>query len=56
MERLLAVHIVSSYGRKKVLCDVNIAAETGQCIGIVGTNGCGKSTLFNILAGLRKAG
>lgn len=55
MERLQAVNIASSYGRKKVLCGVNIAAHTGQCVGIVGINGCGKSTLLNILAGLRKA-
>lgn len=53
MERLQAVHIVSSYGKKKVLTGVDIAAGAGQCIGIVGTNGCGKSTLLNILAGLR---
>lgn len=55
VERLQAVNIASSYGRKKVLCGVNIAASAGQCAGIVGTNGCGKSTLLNILAGLRKA-
>ena len=46
MERLQAVDIASSYGKKKVLCGVNITADAGQCVGIVGTNGCGKSTLF----------
>lgn len=55
MERLKAVKIVSSYGRKKVLCGVDIEARVRQCVGIVGTNGSGKSTLLNILAGLRKA-
>lgn len=55
MERLQAVNIASSYGRKKVLCGVSITADAGQCVGIVGTNGCGKSTLLNILSGLRKA-
>lgn len=55
MERILAVNIVSSYGRKRVLSGVSISAMAGQCVGIVGTNGCGKSTLLNILAGLRKA-
>ena len=54
MERLLAVNIVSSYGKKRVLSGVNIAVGAGQCVGIVGTNGCGKSTLLNIIAGLRK--
>ena len=54
MERLRAVNIVSSYGRKRVLSGVNISAEAGQCVGIVGTNGCGKSTLLNIIAGLKR--
>ena len=54
MERLRAVNIVSSYGRKRVLSGVNISAGAGQCVGIVGTNGCGKSTLLNIIAGLKK--
>ncbi len=54
MERILASNIVSSYGRKNVLNGVNISAQAGECIGIVGGNGCGKSTLFNILSGLRK--
>ena len=26
----------------------------GECIGIVGGNGCGKTTLLSILAGIRK--
>jgi ABC-type multidrug transport system ATPase subunit len=47
------LNISSSYGRKKVLKDVTIRADKGQCVAIVGVNGCGKSTLFNILAGLR---
>lgn len=54
MERLKAVNIVSSYGRKRVLDGVNIDAGEGQCVGIIGANGCGKSTLLNILAGLKK--
>lgn len=54
MERIVAKGIVSSYGKKQVLKGVNLSADAGECIGIVGENGCGKSTLFNILAGLRK--
>lgn len=55
MERINAKGIVSSYGKKQVLKGVDISAGAGECVGIVGENGCGKSTLFNILAGLRKA-
>lgn len=55
MERIIASGIVSSYGKKNVLNGVDISAQIGQCVGIVGANGCGKSTLFNILSGLRRA-
>jgi ABC-type multidrug transport system ATPase subunit len=53
LERLEAINISSSYGRKRVLQEVTIKAGEGQCIAIIGINGCGKSTLLNILAGLR---
>ncbi len=55
MERICASGIESAYGRKKVLNKVNLSADAGQCVGIVGANGCGKSTFLNILAGLRSA-
>lgn len=55
MERIRAAGIESAYGRKRVLCGVDISAKAGQCVGIVGANGCGKSTLFHILSGLRRA-
>jgi ABC-type multidrug transport system ATPase subunit len=53
LERLEALNISSSYGRKRVLQDVTIKAGEGQCVAVIGVNGCGKSTLLNILAGLR---
>ena len=45
-------HIQKSYRRKQVLKDVCLQAESGTCIGILGTNGSGKSTLLSILAGV----
>lgn len=47
--------IRKAYGKKQVLADVSFAAQGGQCVGILGGNGCGKSTLFSILAGVRRA-
>ncbi|MCH5182549.1 MAG: ABC transporter ATP-binding protein [Oscillospiraceae bacterium] len=46
--------IAKTYGRKSVLRDVHFTAESGQCVGILGSNGCGKSTLLSILAGIQK--
>jgi ABC-type polysaccharide/polyol phosphate transport system ATPase subunit len=38
--------------RFEALQDVNFAAHCGECFGIVGTNGSGKSTILQILAGI----
>lgn len=46
--------IKKSYGKKEVLKGVSFAAESGECIGILGENGSGKSTLFSVLCGLQK--
>lgn len=41
-----------SYGRQSVLKDISFTAQGGQCIGILGANGCGKSTFLSILGGV----
>lgn len=46
--------ITSSYGKKKILKGTSFTAERGECIGIVGANGCGKTTLLSVLAGTIK--
>lgn len=48
-------NIHKSYGSKKVLKGVNLFADAGKCIGILGGNGSGKSTLLSILAGIQPA-
>ncbi len=47
--------ICKKYRKKQVLSGVTLKAEAGECIGIAGGNGCGKTTLLSILAGTRKA-
>lgn len=45
-------NISKSYGKHPVLRDISLSAEGGSCIGILGANGCGKTTLLSILAGV----
>ncbi len=49
---LSAQHIAKSFGVNAVLRDVSLTVQQGDRIGLVGVNGCGKSTLMRILAGL----
>ncbi len=45
-------NISKSYGKQKVLSDISFSVSGGQTVGIVGANGCGKTTLLSILAGI----
>lgn len=47
--------LFKSYKAHQVLADVSFTAIPGQCVGIVGSNGCGKTTLLSILAGAVRA-
>lgn len=44
-------NISKKYRRAEVLKDISFSAKQGECIGIAGANGVGKSTLLKILAG-----
>ena len=46
--------IRKSYGKKKVLSDITFQVKPGECVAIAGKNGCGKSTLMQIMAGILK--
>ena len=55
MEQLITVeNLHKSYGSKTVLDEVSFTAQPGQIIGLLGPNGCGKTTLIKILTGLIK--
>ncbi len=47
-------NLTAGYGMVKVLRDINIAVQDGECVGIVGPNGAGKSTLFRAISGVAK--
>jgi ABC-2 type transport system ATP-binding protein len=45
-------NLTKSYGNWPVLSNLNFSLEEGKVIGVVGPNGCGKTTLFKIIVGL----
>lgn len=47
--------ICKSYRRQIILKGVELTVKPGECVGIVGYNGCGKTTLLSIIAGALKA-
>ncbi|NBV42159.1 ATP-binding cassette domain-containing protein, partial [bacterium] len=47
--------ISKNIGARELLKDVSIALSTEQKIGVIGRNGCGKTTLFRIILGEEEA-
>lgn len=55
MSSIIKVDSLSkSYGRKTVLNNISFDIQQGSIIGLLGPNGCGKTTLIKILTGLIK--
>lgn len=50
--KLILNNICHHFGDTKLLEGVSLSLVSGQVVAIVGTSGVGKSTLFNIVAGL----
>ena len=40
------------FGRKIILDNLNLKLNSGQILGLLGPNGVGKTTIFNIITGL----
>ncbi len=51
---LQATNIALSYGKRVIFKDVNIKFTHGNCYGLIGANGAGKSTFLRILAGQKE--
>lgn len=45
-------NVSKSYHRAPVLADVSFTVEPGKIVGLLGPNGCGKTTILKIIAGL----
>jgi lipopolysaccharide export system ATP-binding protein len=52
---LLKLNKISlSYGKRQILNDVSFSINRGEILGMLGPNGVGKSTIFNLITGLIK--
>ena len=51
--RIEIKNIAKRFKKHQVLRDICLTADSGCCIGILGSNGSGKSTLLSILAGIQ---
>lgn len=44
-------HLYKYFNGQALLKDINFTVEDREAVGLIGINGCGKSTLFNIITG-----
>ena len=47
--------ITKNYDSQPVLDKVNIQVMPSSVVGLLGPNGCGKTTIFNLIMGITKA-
>jgi len=45
-------NINKKFGKLEVLKDINLTFNTGECIALIGPNGCGKTTLIKAILGM----
>jgi ATPase subunit of ABC transporter with duplicated ATPase domains len=47
-------HLTKSFGTDTVLADITFVLNDGEHVGLIGSNGTGKSTLLRCLVGLEQ--
>jgi Cu-processing system ATP-binding protein len=45
-------NVSKNFGKLKVLKNINLTCGSGQCIALIGPNGCGKTTLIKCILGM----
>lgn len=45
-------HVSHAYGEQAILKDINLQVTSGEVVSILGPSGVGKTTLFNLIAGI----
>ena len=48
------INLKKSYGSKEAVKNINFKVEENQIIGLLGPNGCGKTTTIGMILGLLK--
>lgn len=50
---MIMIQNISKYfGKLKVLDDISLSCDKGECIALIGPNGCGKTTLIKSILGI----
>lgn len=48
---MIIKNLSKKFGEKKLFDDVNLLLQKNECVFVLGPNGCGKSTFYNIIKG-----
>ena len=49
---IIASNVSKKFGKLKALDDVSVTCLKGECIALIGPNGCGKTTLIKSILGM----